>query len=156
MYGNKGWLSYLPMPHGDGHKILTCLAKIALSFFYTFFMSLLLIKYVVYDLETDTYLLFHKNYALKKNSQNNRTSKLQNRSILTASLNFVLMTPGATQLTRILSPASCGTSARVSPSKAVLLTLYGPKNWDKNGSLFRYAYSHDVCFGYDAKGMFWK
>lgn len=42
--------------------------------------------------------------------------------------NFVLMMPGAMQLTRIPSPARSLAAALVSPIKAVLLTEYAPSN----------------------------
>lgn len=45
----------------------------------------------------------------------------------TSELNLVLMSPGATQLTLMLLWASSGARAWVRPSRAVLLTLYGPR-----------------------------
>ena len=47
---------------------------------------------------------------------------------LTASLNLVLMIPGAMTFMRMFSSARLGASALTSPSSAVLLTEYAPNN----------------------------
>lgn len=46
--------------------------------------------------------------------------------VLTADANLVATTPGATQLTLILSCTTSLDIAFVNPSNVVLLTLYGP------------------------------
>ena len=51
---------------------------------------------------------------------------LKLQSELTTELKWVLITPGAIQLTLILSEASSLARALVSPNRAVLLTEYGP------------------------------
>ena len=53
----------------------------------------------------------------------------QNCAQLTTSENFVLIIPGATQFTVMLSGPSCKLAAFVSPNKLVLLTEYAPKSY---------------------------
>lgn len=49
-------------------------------------------------------------------------SGAERNAIFTAELNFVFTTPGARQLTRILSEASSSAKTFVRPKRAVLLT----------------------------------
>lgn len=54
----------------------------------------------------------------------------------TAFEKFVRMTPGAKQLTRILSPAKSWAAALVNPNNVVLLTEYAPKICERKQSCF--------------------
>lgn len=72
--------------------------------------------------------------------------------LLTTLLKRVLMSPGAKQFTLMFFEASSAAKFLVRPSKAVLLTLYGPRAWGKENELVHYFAGHHWFLLYDEGG----